>query len=225
MDIHGIIASANKTGGYGPRADFWYPKQDGTYPLRLYRFEVDGKKELYATRAIHRPDWKQPPMPCTGPECQLCDSVKRLNEAGDKDSRDKAYKLKAENPMTFIAVLENEPNGFRMWEVQPREGQAIILQIAMVAGWTQGWPKPDQTELCAQFAELVERGLPECVGPSAYSLLVNYQKGRKPATQLTFSRVKGKTLTQQEDSAVPNPTSIRARIEERQAEKASALKS
>lgn len=224
MDIHGIIAGANKSGGYGPRADFWYPKTDGTYPLRLYRFEVDGKKELFSTRAIHRPDWKQPPMPCMGEECQLCDSVKRLYEAGDKDSKDKAYKLKAEYPMTFVAVLENEPNGFRIWETAARDGQNIILQIAMVAGWTQGWPKPDQTELCAQFAELVDRGLAECCGPNAYSLLVNYQKGRKPATQLTFSRVKGKVLTQAEDASVPNPTAIRARIEQRMAEKAGVVK-
>ena len=208
MDIHALInAQQGKT--QKTRMNFWRPKVDGVTPLRLYRFGPE--KELYENRVIHWVNSK--PQDCLGDDCPLCDAVRKLYDAGDEDSKQRANSMRKQTLFCFVAVNPNKPDEVLIWEPNYGVGRDVILAIAQVAGWVEGWPKPEQQEKVTEFLTFFGRGMDEVCGPNGYDLLVNYEKNRKPSVTVSFGRIKGKALSMPEPIQ-DAPSAVRGRIAE-----------
>ena len=151
MDIDGILAGeAKRSGGFdGPRAGWWRAKSDGSTLHRLYRFGEE--KDLFASRYIHWLPEGGRPVDCTGEGCEVCAQVRTLYDNGSREAKDAANKMRRSGQMSFVTVLTGQPDGFNFVELNSKTGNAILLNIARIGGWGEGFPRPDQPEAVAMF--------------------------------------------------------------------------
>jgi hypothetical protein len=227
MDIHDFIREQKKD--FGPRLDFWYPKQSGAYLFRLYR--VGG--ELFSSQDLHElTPWtggqRRMTEPCTMKEtgsCTICEQVQKLFANKDKDSVERAKQLRRKTEGDLVGVLTNEPDKWKLWGGHSYGRMKEITHlIAQEGGFYDPVPTAEQPEKVQAFIDAFKRGADLVCGPNGRDLVVIYTKGQKPSPYRFNWSKQNAVLAQPEDGTVPNPKTLRERIANKQASAASVVK-